>query len=85
MEGQNPLASSIKHRRQAAGGLFASRRIHRHLWGHVTNTTAVPEPWSITERWGMLDGQFQLKGLTRSANNGMIPATALERDLTIVM
>jgi predicted nucleic acid-binding protein len=38
----------------------------------------------IAERWGILEGQCQLSGLAVSAPDGLIAATALEYDLTIV-
>lgn len=39
---------------------------------------------AISERWGILEGQCQLKGSTISTPDGLIAATALEHDLTIV-
>ena len=42
----------------------------------------VTEP--IAERWGMLAGQCQLKGKTIKVADGLIAATALHHDLTIV-
>ena len=38
---------------------------------------------AIGERWGVLDGECQLKGLTLSAPDGLIAATALEHDLIV--
>jgi predicted nucleic acid-binding protein len=40
----------------------------------------LPISEGIAERWGALDGQCQLKGLTLSAPDGLIAATALEHD-----
>ncbi len=37
----------------------------------------------VAERWGILEGQCQLKGLTLNAPDGIIAATALEYDLII--
>ena len=42
----------------------------------------VTEP--IAERWGILSGQCQLKGKTIKVADGLIAATALHHDLTIV-
>src|ERR1035441_7715030 len=39
---------------------------------------------SIAERWGVLEGQRQLAGHPLHAPDGMIAATALEHDLTLV-
>jgi len=39
---------------------------------------------SIADRWGVLDGQCQLKGTPLNTADGMIAATAIEHDLTIV-
>ena len=39
---------------------------------------------SIADRWGVLDGQCQLKGTPLKTADGMIAATAIEHDLTIV-
>jgi predicted nucleic acid-binding protein len=39
---------------------------------------------SIAERWGVLEGQRQLAGRPLHAPDGMIAATALEHDLTVV-
>jgi toxin FitB len=44
----------------------------------------LPVSQSIADRWGVLDGECQLKGKPLNAADGMIAATALEHDLTIV-
>jgi predicted nucleic acid-binding protein len=44
----------------------------------------LPLSESIAERWGILDGECQLKGLTLHAPDGLIAATALEHDLALV-
>ena len=44
----------------------------------------LPVSEEVSERWGILEGQCQLKGLTLNAPDGIIAATALEYDLTIV-
>ncbi len=38
----------------------------------------------ISERWGVLEGQCQLNGVTLNTPDGLIAATALEHDLTLV-
>lgn len=37
----------------------------------------------VAERWGVLDGECQLKGIALNTADGMIAATALEHDLTL--
>ena len=44
----------------------------------------LPVTRMIAERWGMLDGERQLAGRPLNIADGMIAATALEHDLTIV-
>ena len=44
----------------------------------------LPISEAISERWGILEGQCQMKGLTLNVPDGLIAATALEHDLTIV-
>jgi predicted nucleic acid-binding protein len=44
----------------------------------------LPISEAVSERCGILEGQCQLKGLTLNAPDGMIAATALEHNLTIV-
>lgn len=44
----------------------------------------VPVNESIARRWGILEGESQPKGLTLAMADGLIAATALEYDLTIV-
>ncbi len=44
----------------------------------------LPISEAIAERWGILDGECQLKGLALSAPDGLIAATALEHDLSVV-
>ncbi len=39
---------------------------------------------SIADRWGLMDGQCQLKGTPLNTADGMIAATALEHNLTVV-
>ncbi len=44
----------------------------------------LPVTHSIADRWGVLDGQSQLNGTPLSTADGMIAATALEHELTLV-
>jgi predicted nucleic acid-binding protein len=44
----------------------------------------LPITFSIADRWGVLDGQCQLKGTPLNTADGMIAATALEHGLTLV-
>jgi tRNA(fMet)-specific endonuclease VapC len=39
---------------------------------------------SIADRWGVLEGQCQLKGTPLNTADGMIAVSALEHDLTLV-
>ena len=42
---------------------------------------AVTHP--VADRWGVLDGQCQLKGTPLNTADGMLAATAMEHDLTL--
>ena len=44
----------------------------------------LPVTEAISERWGILEGDCQLKGIGFNAPDGLIAATALEHDLTLV-
>ncbi len=44
----------------------------------------LPVTEAISERWGILEGECQLNGLGFNAPDGLIAATALEHDLTVV-
>jgi tRNA(fMet)-specific endonuclease VapC len=44
----------------------------------------LPVTHSIADRWGVLDGECQLRGTPLNTADGMIAATALKHDLTIV-
>jgi len=44
----------------------------------------LPITQSIADRWGVLDGQCQLKGTPLNIADGMTAATAIEHDLTVV-
>ena len=51
------------------------------IWFHGR---ILPVTEAIAERWGELDGKRQLAGRPLNAPDGMIAATALEHDLTLV-
>jgi predicted nucleic acid-binding protein len=44
----------------------------------------LPVDESIAERWGVLAGECQLRGAPLNTTDGLIAATALEHDLTVV-
>ena len=44
----------------------------------------LPITQSIADRWGILDGQCQLRGTPLNTADGMIAATTLEHGLTVV-
>ena len=44
----------------------------------------LPVTRAIADRWGVLDGQCQLKGTPLNTADGMIAATAIEHGLTVV-
>jgi predicted nucleic acid-binding protein len=44
----------------------------------------LPVTQSIGDRWGVLGGECQLRGTPLNTADGMIAATALEHDLTVV-
>ena len=44
----------------------------------------LPVTDSIADRWGVLECQCQLKGTPLNTADGMIAATALEHDITLV-
>ena len=51
---------------------------------HWFQGRVLPVTQAIAERWGELDGIRQLAGRPLNAPDGMIAATALEHDLTVV-
>jgi predicted nucleic acid-binding protein len=69
--------------RDAARRARLEASLERHLVrlfpGHV-----LPVTQAIARRWGELDGIRQLAGRPLSVPDGMIAATALEHDLTVV-
>jgi tRNA(fMet)-specific endonuclease VapC len=44
----------------------------------------LPITQAIADRWGILDGESQLRGTPLNTADGMIAATALEHNLTLV-
>lgn len=44
----------------------------------------LPVTQAVADRWGILDGECLLRGTPLNTADGMIAATALEHDLTIV-
>ena len=44
----------------------------------------LPVSFPIADRWGHLGGECQLRGTSLNTADGMIAATALEHDLTVV-
>ena len=44
----------------------------------------LPVTQSVGNRWGVLDGECQLKGSPLNTADGLIAATTLETDLTVV-
>jgi len=44
----------------------------------------LPVTQAIADRWGILDGESQLRGTPLNTADGMIAATAIEHDLTLV-
>jgi toxin FitB len=65
------------------------RRIELEAWFHSDllvwfRNRILPVTDSIADRWGVLEGQCQLKGTPLNTADGMIAATALEHNLTLV-
>lgn len=67
----------------------SERRMRLEKWFQNTllpqfHSRVLAVTYSVAERWGVLDGECQLKGIVLSTADGMIAATALEHDLTLV-
>lgn len=71
------LLSAIK-RRAALEQWFENDLVPR-FHGRI-----LPVTYAIADRWGRLDGEGQLRGAPLSTADGLIAATALEHDLTVV-
>jgi predicted nucleic acid-binding protein len=65
------------------------RRAELEPWFHTDllvwfRNRILPVTHSIADCWGALDGRCQLGGTPLNTADGMIAATALEHDLTVV-
>lgn len=65
------------------------RRADLEKWFHTDlldwfHNRILPVTHLIADRWGALEGQCQLMGTPLNTADGMIAATALEHDLTVV-
>jgi toxin FitB len=83
-------AVTIGEIRKGLTVLPASRRrseletwFHRDLLVWFRNRI-LPVTHAVAERWGVLDGQCQLRGTPLNTADGMIAATAIEHGLTVV-
>jgi predicted nucleic acid-binding protein len=65
------------------------RRSELEAWFHNDllpwfRNRILPVTHGVADRWGILDGQCQLRGTPLNTADGMIAATALEHNLTVV-
>jgi predicted nucleic acid-binding protein len=65
------------------------RRSELEMWFHTDLLTwfhnrVLPVTSAVADRWGVLDGQCQLRGTPLNTADGMIAATAIEHGLTVV-
>lgn len=65
------------------------RRADLETWFHTDllvwfRNRILPVTHAIADRWGELDGHSQLKGTPLNTGDGLIAATAIEHDLTVV-
>jgi len=65
------------------------RRSELKMWFHTDLLTwfhnrVLPVTSAVADRWGVLDGQCQLRGTPLNTADGMIAATAIEHGLTVV-
>jgi len=65
------------------------RRTELEAWFHTDlliwfSNRILPVTHSIADRWGILEGECQLRGTPLNTADGLIAATALEHNLTIV-
>jgi predicted nucleic acid-binding protein len=65
------------------------RRAELEAWFHADllvwfRNRVLPVTQAIGDRWGELEGHCQLKGKPLNTGDGLIAATALEHDLTVV-
>lgn len=66
------------------------RRAQLETWFHTDllfwfRNRILPVTHSVADRWGLLDGQCQLRGTPLNSADGMIAATAMEHDLIVVV
>ncbi len=65
------------------------RRSDLETWFHTEllvwfRNRVLPVTYVVADRWGELDGKRQLKGTPLNTADGLIAATAIENDLTVV-
>ncbi len=65
------------------------RRAALEAWFHTDlliwfRNRVLPVTHAISDRWGVLEAQCQLRGTPLNTADGMIAATAIEHDLTVV-
>ncbi len=65
------------------------RRSELETWFHTDllvwfRNRILPVTHAVADRWGVLDGQCQLRGTPLNTADGMIAATAMEHGLTVV-
>lgn len=65
------------------------RRADLETWFHTDllvwfRNRVLPVTLAVADRWGELEGQCQLKGAPLNTGDGLIAATAMEHDLTVV-
>jgi len=68
---------------------LSRRRTQLENWFHTDlliwfRNRILPVTHSIADRWGLLDGQCQLRGTPLNSADGMIAATAIEHGLIVV-
>jgi predicted nucleic acid-binding protein len=77
------LEAGFATMRDAARRTCLETTLERHL-AMLFPGRVLPITQAIAKRWGRLDGIRQLSGRPLSAPDGMIAATALEHNLTVV-
>lgn len=65
------------------------RRSDLETWFHTDllvwfRNRILPVTHEVADRWGVMDGQCQLRGTPLNTADGMIAATAIEHSLTLV-
>ena len=77
------MESGLATTQDAARRARLEASLARHL-AHLFPGRILPVTQAIAVRWGRLDGMRRMAGRPLSAPDGMIAATALEHDLTLV-